>query len=729
MNDNRLRSIGESSSPSRALHLTRTFVLAGLLSWLALLAAYQVPYTYSMALGRSIESAFVKGFYEAETDPAMSFRWTTANSSVTLPAVVQNQAYQVDLRLAAGPRPSGAPLPAVTLFANGVQVRTLAPKPELRSYIVKIAPQIIASSADLTLQIAVPPFIPSKTITGSSDDRSLGVMVERIEMAPAGPPAGLIAVPPLTQWLGWLVAGSIWNALILRTGWMRTSNGRRLWLLSGSLLLAVALIFARQWVAAGVWYICAALAAGLAIARPMSGWVAELKSTRRIPFGFIHTLGIANPRVRLFVEFAIIVLLAANYLVTVILPLRNQVLGDFNVYYAGTSVWQRGGDPYDQSQLQVFSQSTSLFKGQIGPFTSPPSALLFFAPFAMLPITSAKTAWLLVSFLLLIGSGAFLWLAVRSSVRRPPSAVWIALMFASSQSLQDSFDFGQVNTLYSFVFALGLWAWTRRQSALTGAAMAVGAGVKVFSAIFLPYFLLKRAWQALAAAVLTGAVLVLASTISTSLRTWLDYLLIVLPEASAHRVSAFDQSTLVFLRRSNYLLGFLPDNDQLDKTPSWQMSLIALGVTVSLLLFTAWWIGRWSQKETLHDQVEYAIVIAVMMLVLPRMWEHYLMWLILPFYMILAFIGNRLVSAPAQITIIILLGLGWLLSQNGPGLFTQPDWPTPLISIGLYGTFIIYVCLLYLSSLRSRDLDEEAIGLETKGPQSGRPIRAQARQV
>ncbi len=683
---------------------TRNWLLVVLLASLALLAAYQVPYTYRLDVGDAFDWWFVADFHGVETDSNLNFRWSSADSSILFPAVVQNQNYRLSLRLAAGPRPATAPAPEVTLRANGVVVKAFKVKPELTTFTVNVRSQIIALDPDLHVQISVPTFDPSKTIADSNDSRSLGVIADHVDLEPVGLPTGIVALPALTQWLGWSLAVWLWFELVMRAGWAKTARARQGAVLAGGLILALGLILARPWVASAVWYVCAALALAWLMARPFASWINELRATHSIPFGFLHTLGISNPRLRAFVELGIIALLSVYYFIVVVLPLRKTVLGDFLVYYAGANVWLQNGNFYDQSKLQLFNSTHSLLNGQIGPFTSPPSALLLFAPFAVLPLEAAKTAWLVFNFSTLAVSGAFMWLAVRRSVTRPPSPVWLGLMFVSSQSLRHSFDFGQLNPSYLFLFAFGLWAWTRRHSAITGATMVIGGATKVFSAIFLPYFLLKRAWRALAASIVTGAVLVGATALLTDARIWLTYVLDVLPDASEHRVSAFDQSLMVFLRRSNFLLGLLPDTNQLDKTPSSEVRMVALIITVVLLSVTAWWFSRNTRVDDLKEQLEFVAVIVVMLLILPRVWEHYLMWLILPFYLILTVLANRPLSLPAQIGILFALGVSWLLSQDGPDLFTRPDWPTALISIGLFGSFLTYLCLLYLLSLAPKEL-------------------------
>lgn len=696
----------------------------GLLASVAILAAYQVRYTYEMDLGNPNDSFFASGFDKIQDDPEINFRWTTGSSVLVFPGVSQNQGYQLRMRMATGPRPGSLAPPLVSLYANGIEIREIQARPALRTYSVDIGPQVVARAPDLIVQIAAPTFVPSESIPGSSDTRNLGVVVDHFELEPTGISSGWLVLPPLPQLLGWVLATWLLFGLTVAVG--SNLKAKQIWRVpaAGVASWAIALALAREWAAYAVWYLCAVLALGCIAARPFSAWVKELVSTRRIPFGFLHTIGIQNPRLRAAVEVVIISALAVNYFVTIVFPLGKQTLGDFSVYYAGASVWLQGGNLYDQSQLQQFNLSHRLLDSSIGPFTSPPSALLLFAPFALLPFAQAKAAWLTFGFILLIGSGFFLWLAARASVPRPPSPVWLALMFYASGSLQHTFDFGQVNTLYSFLFALGLWAWTKRRTAITGVAMVFGAAVKVFSAVFVPYFLLRRAWRALAASIAGGAILVFATAVLTGLPTWLNYTFIVLPDASAHRVSSFDQSLLVFLRRTNSLLGIVRDNDQLDKTPSVEMSIIAFVITALLLALTVSILGRFAERDALHEQLEFAAVIVVMMLILPRMWEHYLMWLILPFYLILAFLSNRSLTIAEQIAIVLALGASWVFSQDSPDLFTRPGWPTALISIGLYGTFLVYLCVLYLSTRVPFQEEGARPGVKLQGTQGQRPLKA-----
>lgn len=720
-----LTSIAPNRPPiawgTRALAVS---LLIGILAILAVLIAYQAPYRYALDLYRQSDAIFATGFDKMDDDPTNEFRWTAGNSSLVFPAVAQNQSYRLSLRLAAGPRPASLPPPVVALFANGVLVRSIQARAALRTYTLDIPPQTISKSPDLVIQISAPTFVPSDVIPDSSDSRHLGVVVDHFELMPLTAPNGGLALPPANQWLGWAVATWLWLGLILIAGW-----GKKWQVSLGLVLLAIALeaiglVLARPWVAAGVYYICIALAAACVVVRPFSGWLEKLVSNRRIPFEFLQTLGIENLRLRALVEGAVVLALGAIYLVRIVLPLGNETLGDFSVYYAGANVWLQGGNLYDQTQLQQFNLTHHLLDGPIGPFTSPPSALVLFAPFAVLPFAQAKTAWLVFGFVLLVASGLFLWLAVRASVNRPPSSVWLALMFYTSGSLQHTFEFGQVNTLYSFLFALGLWAWTVRRSVVTGVAMVFGAAIKVFSGIFLVYFLFKRAWRALAATITGGAFLILVTSLFAGMQTWLNYALEILPDASAHRVSSFDQSLLIFLRRTNYLMGLVHDNPQLDKTPSAEMSIIAFVFTLFILVLTAAWLGRFAHRDALHEQLEFAAVIVVMMLVLPRMWEHYLMWVILPLYLIMAFLANRTLQLAEQIAVVIVLCMSWVMSQDSPELFTRSDWPTALISVGLYGVFLIYLCLLYMATRSPLRAAVALDGAKVQSPSNTQPLKA-----
>jgi hypothetical protein len=691
----------------------KDWLIVALLALATLLAVYQIPYAYSVDLGDAYDWLFVSGFHESESDPNLNFRWSSADSRIVFPAVVQNQNYRLSLRLAAGPRPETASPPEVTLYVNDEAVTSFEAQPEITTYTVKVESAIVTRDPNLRLQISVPTFNPSKSIAGSADNRNLGVIVDRVQLQPSGLPAGLIALPPLGQLLGWAVAAWLWFELFIKTGWAHTPQVSLGALLGGELMLATGFALARPWLAASVWYACAVLAVGWVSAPPLARWIAELRATRSIPFGFLHTLGIRNARARAVVESAAVALIAIYFFVNVVLPLRDAPLGDFATYYATSGIWLQGGNFYDADQLQKFNASHAVLNGKIGPLSYPPSSVVLFAPITLLPIGQAKAVWLLFSFSLLIGAGVLLLLALRTSSAVPASPVWLALMLAYSQSLRHSLEFGQVGPLFFFLFALGLWSWTNRRSALTGVSVVLATAFKLFPAIFLGYFLWKRAWRTLVATVALGAALAVATLVVTGRELWIEYLTGVLPDSSFHRPSNFDQSLLVFLRRINSIGGWLYDNNQLDKTPSLELRAVMLVISMALLALTFWIFYRFASRDALQPELEFAAVLTLMLLILPRMWEHYLMWLILPLYLILNALANRQIPWFAQIGVVVLFALSVPLSQDAPGFFTQPNFPPALVSLGLFATVLVYLSLLYFLSRAPKEETVGSAGVET----------------
>ncbi|MGB8646321.1 MAG: glycosyltransferase family 87 protein [Anaerolineae bacterium] len=676
----------------------RTWLLVAAVASLALLVAYQIPYTYRLNMGQPEVALFTTGLLPRERQPQYDFRWSTAHATLVLPAVVQNQKYRLELVLAAGARPASAPVPELAVTANGMLLDQAQIDPAADTYTFTVDPAVVARSSNLTVALDVPTFNPSETIPGSTDDRDLGVQVISARLTPDGPPIGLVALPPWTQWLGWTLLLLLYALLLRRTRLLPTRRQEWLGVGVGALLLLLGLTLARSLAASQIWPLCGIMAALALVAPTFLGWVARSRAEGRLSLEFLHTLGIPNPRTRAAVEGVLITAIAIYYLVAVVLPLRSTTLGDFATYYVTGGIYLQGGDFYDADQLQAFNDQHHILPGKIGPLSYPPAAVVMYAPIALLTWSQAKLVWLVLSYAFLVAAAVLLWLALRQSSAQPASPIWLALMLLYSQSLQHSLEFGQVGPLFIFLFAAALWGWTNRRATSTGAAIVIATAFKIFPGIYLAYFLWRRAWRNLIQTIAIGAGVLIATLLVTGPGRWLTYFTAVLPDSSFHRPSNFDQSTLIFLRRINSMLGWLPDNSQLDKTPSIQMQVLALVVSGLLLALTLAVFYRHPARDAQGNQVEFGVALALMMLLLPRMWEHYLMWLILPLYLMLNGLANRQIGLAAQVGVLALFLISLPISQDAPGFFTQPGFPPALTSLGLYGNFLILLGLLYLSA-------------------------------
>lgn len=128
------------------------------------------PAPKMLEIGNGLDLGFVRGFFAAEDD----FRWSSALSEVTLSAP---QANTLIIELAA-PRPAGLPSPHIAVFVDGHQIGQLQADATWQTY--QIPAQLQPGRMIVTIRSDV--FRPRDHDRASPDNRTLGVMIKRIEV-------------------------------------------------------------------------------------------------------------------------------------------------------------------------------------------------------------------------------------------------------------------------------------------------------------------------------------------------------------------------------------------------------------------------------------------------------------------------------------------------------------------------------------------------------------------
>ncbi len=192
---------------------------------------------------------------------------------------------------------------------------------------------------------------------------------------------------------------------------------------------------------------------------------------------------------RIFQIFLILTILAVTSLVAGHRALSGS--SDFDTYYYAGKAILEGLPLYTISQHSVnLSQS---------PFVYPPFFAFFITPFSILPIYFAAAAWnafSLFSFL----AALFLMGRMMNLTFYPDqkNIVWgIIFIVLSAAVLIDNLVMGQVNCFVFFLAIFGIYLLEKARDFWSGFWIGVAACIKLFPAIFFPYFLIRRKWSAL----------------------------------------------------------------------------------------------------------------------------------------------------------------------------------------------------------------------------------------
>ena len=176
-------------------------VLAALVT---LVAAFQVPYHTTIAVGDAGMERRVAGFHDAEGAEAFTYRWTTDHATIRLPLGVYPGEADVVL---SGDRPGSAP-PAATLAVNDTPPVKITSTRAFAPYVVPLPSNAggwsLAGAPALTIT-------PADTAIPPRDNRALGVAVQRVVVFTNPLRFGPVA-PPL---LAILLVGGMALALAL----------------------------------------------------------------------------------------------------------------------------------------------------------------------------------------------------------------------------------------------------------------------------------------------------------------------------------------------------------------------------------------------------------------------------------------------------------------------------------------------------------------------------------
>jgi len=156
--------------PLLFLLLLGTFLLSFL--------AGQIFPPLALDIGEPPDEMYLSGFYEPEKRADLSFRWSTGEGRVALPALGKAPC-RLNLHLSA-PRPAGWPSPRLSLTQGDILLleTTVGPTPQVYSLLL---PAEALSSGGLALEWHSETFSP-----GESDPRILGVALDRLEVWKVG---------------------------------------------------------------------------------------------------------------------------------------------------------------------------------------------------------------------------------------------------------------------------------------------------------------------------------------------------------------------------------------------------------------------------------------------------------------------------------------------------------------------------------------------------------------
>jgi alpha-1,2-mannosyltransferase len=290
-------------------------------------------------------------------------------------------------------------------------------------------------------------------------------------------------------------------------------------------------------------------------------------------------------------------------------------------------------------------------------YPNPPMMAVLLYPLAKLgqlhPLAAALTwFYLKVALTLLV----FRWVfrLVAEAGRPFPAWAQALTVLLSIRPIVGDLQHGNVNLFILFLVVAALTAFSRKRDFLAGLVLALAIACKLTPALFIPYFLWKRAWRCLAGCVV-GVILFLCPGVvpggllgfeenQQQLTSW--YREIVCPYLIDNKVDAkYSNQSLVgvVFRLTTHTPSFAKFNFDEDR---WEP--VAFANVVNLEPGQARWIVQacqvlfvslvlWRCRAPLAARggwrlsVEFGVVLIGMLLFSERTWKHHCVTLVLPF--------------------------------------------------------------------------------------------------
>ena len=131
-------------------------------------------------------------------------------------------------------------------------------------------------------------------------------------------------------------------------------------------------------------------------------------------------------------------------------------------------------------------------------YPNPPIMALLLAPIANMPPLVGALLWFYLRAAMAVGSLLCFFAIVETPEKPFPLWAKNLTIILSLRPIMGDLTHGNVNLFILFLVALGLFAFHQRRDYVAGLSIALAIACKVTPAVFIPYFLWKRAWKTLA---------------------------------------------------------------------------------------------------------------------------------------------------------------------------------------------------------------------------------------
>jgi len=368
---------------------------------------------------------------------------------------------------------------------------------------------------------------------------------------------------------------------------------------------------------------------------------------------------------------------------------------DFTQYYVASRMVLEGEaqniyrtDGYYRDKAATYGAVTDA--GETMTNAYPPFVAFCFIPFALLPF---KPALLLFSVtgMLALAAGVWAFFADEERVTRRDFTVAGLLITFSFFPVYYSLYLGQVNALLFLCAALVLYFSRRGRPGWAGFFIALAALIKIYPAVFMLFFAVKRQFKPVVAAIVSMIVLGAVSLTVCHPSLYVSYVSQVLPRQSEGGAFYRNQGL------SGLFARLLSSNDYvnaLTNSPALARGLGALaGVFV---LVAALYVVARRGGGRLTD-MEFGLCLVATLLALPKSWEHYAVLLLFAYFAILRLVAYAPAVPRASLLLTFLSFCIWTILLPQGTDYTQ--LPHSILMQPLFSAKCLATAMLFAASV------------------------------
>jgi hypothetical protein len=289
-----------------------------------------------------------------------------------------------------------------------------------------------------------------------------------------------------------------------------------------------------------------------------------------------------------------------------------------------------------------------------------------FRPFAKMDFPTASRWWLTINMLL---SCASIFLVIQARPWRGDPRyrawrmAWIVFLGLSFQPILDNLWHGNISAVILLCFCLSYLLLRRDRHLLAGLVLGLIVPLKLTPALFVLYFIWRKDWKFTIGAAAGSLLIVLATFLTAGVDGLLSYAGMILAQLNAGGVAAFNNQSIAGLLLHLFTWGNINGWENVS-VPVW-VTLLRYLLLLGLLTAGGWAMRKPPEKlgkSVIAEDLDFCLLIGVMLLASPITWYHYYVWLLLP----LVVVFDLLLSGPASPRLVTLFALAYgLLVMQG----------------------------------------------------------------